>query len=52
MCVLEVEAAKALVQAEVLRQVATRVGCQYRAFFTWLLKTMQVGVRVKREETV
>ncbi|GLC57497.1 hypothetical protein PLESTB_001233600 [Pleodorina starrii] len=39
--VAEVEAAKALLQAEALRQRLTRVGGQYRVFFTWLLKTLQ-----------
>ncbi|GIL72249.1 hypothetical protein Vretifemale_2622, partial [Volvox reticuliferus] len=39
--VAEVEAVKALIQVESLRQLVTRVGCQYRVFFTWLLKTLQ-----------
>ncbi|GIL45438.1 hypothetical protein Vafri_2680 [Volvox africanus] len=39
--VAEVEAVKALIQLESLRQLVTRVGCQYRVFFTWLLKTLQ-----------
>ncbi|KXZ44356.1 hypothetical protein GPECTOR_69g449 [Gonium pectorale] len=37
----EVEAAKALVGTESLRQLVTRVAAQYRVFFTWLLKTLQ-----------
>ncbi|EFJ52439.1 hypothetical protein VOLCADRAFT_86521 [Volvox carteri f. nagariensis] len=39
--VTEVEAVKALLQTEFLRQLLTRVGCQYRVFFTWLLKILQ-----------
>ncbi|GFR42379.1 hypothetical protein Agub_g3065, partial [Astrephomene gubernaculifera] len=34
-------ATRALVQAEALRQLVTRVAAQYRVFFTWLLKTLQ-----------
>ena len=44
MAVVEVEAAKALLQAEALRGLVGAVGGQYRAFFTWLLKTLQVRV--------
>ncbi|KAF5836570.1 anaphase-promoting complex, cyclosome, subunit 4-domain-containing protein [Dunaliella salina] len=36
----EVECSKLVLQAEALRLSLTRIGCQYRAFHTWLLKTV------------
>lgn len=39
----EIEAAAAWLQAEAMRVTITRIGAQYRAFFTWLLKTGERG---------
>lgn len=38
---LELHAAALLLRTEQLRRSTTAVACQYRAFFTWLLKTMR-----------
>lgn len=38
---LELQAAALLLRMEQLRRVVTSTACQYRAFCTWLLKTIQ-----------
>lgn len=38
---LELQAAALLLRMEQLRRVITSTSCQYRAFCTWLLKTIQ-----------
>jgi hypothetical protein len=39
--VLELHAAAALLRTEQLRRTLTSIACQYRAFFTWLLKAVR-----------
>jgi hypothetical protein len=39
--VLELHAAATLLRTEQLRRTLTSVTCQYRAFFTWLLKALR-----------
>lgn len=39
---LELNAAALLLRTEQLRRAVTTITCQYRAFFTWLLKTIKV----------
>ena len=38
---LELQAAALLLRLEQLRRVVTSTACQFRAFCTWLLKTIQ-----------
>jgi hypothetical protein len=39
--VLELHAAALLLRTEQLRRTLTTISCQYRAFFTWLLKAVR-----------
>lgn len=40
----EVECSKLVLQGEAMRLSLTRIGCEYRAYHTWLLKTGGRGV--------